>query len=91
MFTIRYCAAAVCVIALAGCAGQPQKKSAKAGDEKVSPAVAALYTRLADDEKRYFAARDPATFKNDEAAATASYQWAWNDAQDAAVLCTKTH
>ncbi len=91
MFTIRYCVAVVLVGALAGCVGQPQKKAGTNAQEKISPAVAALYTRLADDEKRYFAARDPATFKNDEAAATTSYQWAWNDAQDAAALCVKTH
>ena len=90
MFTIRYCVAVILVGTLAGCAGQQQKKTVTNGQEKISPAAAALYTRLADDEKRYFAARDPATFKNDEAAATASYQWAWNDAQDAAALCAKT-
>lgn len=91
-FEAPWCVAAVVTIALAGCAGGPaQKKSAANGQEKLSPAVAALYTRLADDEKRYFAARDPATFKNDETAATASYEWAWNDAQDAAALCAKTH
>ena len=92
MYKIHWCVAAVLTIALAGCAGGPaQKKPAAKGQEKPTAAVAALYTRLADDEKRYFAARDPATFKNDEAVATASYQWAWNDAQDAAALCAKTH
>jgi membrane-bound lytic murein transglycosylase D len=90
MFTIRYCVAVVLASALVGCAGQAQKKPATTGQEKISPAAATLYARLADDEKRYFAAREPATFKNDEAAATASYQWAWNDAQDAGALCTKT-
>ncbi|MBS0514535.1 MAG: transglycosylase SLT domain-containing protein [Proteobacteria bacterium] len=92
MLNFRLSVAVVVTIALAGCAGNPaQKQSAKNGQEKPSPAVAALYTRLADDEKRYFAARDLATFRADEAAATASYQWAWNDAQDAAALCAKTH
>lgn len=92
MFNFRLCVAAGLVITLSGCASGPsQKTPPKNGQEKISPAVAALYTRLADDEKRYFAARDPATFKNDEATATASYQWAWNDAQDAAALCAKTH
>jgi len=90
MFKFRFCVAAAWLVALSGCAGGPAQKSPKSGQEKVSPAVTALYTRLADDEKRYFAARDPATFKNDETAATASYQWAWNDAQDAAALCAKT-
>ncbi|MFT3791737.1 MAG: transglycosylase SLT domain-containing protein [Rudaea sp.] len=92
MLNFRMCVAAAAALALAGCAGGPaQRKTGAQGQEKVSPATAALYARLADDEKRYFAARDPATYKNDEAAATASYEWAWNDALDAAAQCTKTH
>ncbi len=91
MFDWRGCVAMVLAVALSGCAGGPaQKKAAKDGQENLSPAVRALYARLADDEKRYFAARDPVAFKNDEASATATYQSAWNDAQDAAVLCAKT-
>jgi membrane-bound lytic murein transglycosylase D len=92
MFRLIRCGvAAAVVIVLAGCAGTAStKKPAANAQATVTPAVAALYTRLADDEKRYFAARDPATFKNDEAAATTSYQWAWNDAQDAAAQCAKT-
>ena len=91
MFVFRLTVAVLLLAVLSGCAGGPaQKKTARNGQEKTSPAVAAIYARLADDEKRYFAARDPATFKNDEGAATTAYQWAWNDAQDAAALCAKT-
>jgi membrane-bound lytic murein transglycosylase D len=52
--------------------------------------VAALYARLDADEKRYNDAREPATFHQNEAAATAAYQSAWNHAQDAMALCART-
>jgi membrane-bound lytic murein transglycosylase D len=93
MFGFRGCVAALLIVAISGCASGPaQKKTAKDdGQEKISPAAQALYARLANDEANYFAARDPATFRNDETAATAAYQLAWDDAQDAAMLCAKTH
>jgi membrane-bound lytic murein transglycosylase D len=80
------------LVGLSGCAGQAQKGNGVAPAAHVdSAAVAALYTRLDADEKRFFAARDPASFKNDEAAATTQYKMAWDDAQDGAALCAKTH
>jgi membrane-bound lytic murein transglycosylase D len=88
MFKFRGYIAALLVITIGGCAGGPAQK--KNTGEKIDPAAQALYTRLTDDEARYFAARDPATFRNDETAATAAYQTAWNDAQDAAALCART-
>ena len=90
MFNFRCCIASIMTVAIAGCAGQPQKGgAAKPASQTPSSATAALYTRLDADEKRFFAVRDPATFKNDEAGNTAAYTAAWDDAQDAAAQCPK--
>ncbi len=87
-------AASICIAmiatALAGCAATPAKNSA-APAAPPSATVAALYTRLDADEKKYFAAREPETYNKDTAAATALYKAAWDDAQDAQTLCAKTH
>ena len=79
---------ALLVTWIAGCAAQPQKNGA--APAAPGSAVAALYERLDNDEKRYFAARSPATFNSDPAAGTAQYKAAWDDAQDAQTLCAKT-
>ncbi len=94
MFNFRCCilsiGLAILAAALAGCAGLAQKgNAAKPAAQTPSAATAALYTRIEADEKRFFAARDPATFHNDEAANTAAYKAAWDDAQDAAAQCPK--
>lgn len=92
MFKSRFRAASICVpamlAALAGCAAAPPKGASQASPSNA--AVNALYARLDADEKKYFAAREPATFSKDTAAATAQYKAAWDDAQDAQAQCGKT-
>ncbi|MEP6940051.1 MAG: transglycosylase SLT domain-containing protein [Rudaea sp.] len=93
MFNFRFRAAQVCapvlVTLIAGCAAQPQK-AGTAASAGPGAAVAALYARLDNDEKRYFAARNPAMFNADPGANTTQYKAAWDDAQDAQALCAKT-
>ena len=94
MFNFRFHAAVFCISLVGatrrGCATPPAKKNA-AAPAAPSAAVTALYARLDADEKKYFAARDPATYNKDAAAATAQYKAAWDDAQDAQTTCAKTH
>jgi membrane-bound lytic murein transglycosylase D len=93
MFNFRCRAATICIASLAslvsGCAATPTKNTA-AAPSAPNAAAAALYARLDTDEKKYFAARDPATYNKDTTAATAQYKAAWDDALDAQATCAKT-
>lgn len=86
MFNFRCVVLSVPALLLAACAAQPQKPAAHVD----SPEVKALYARLDADEKKYFAAREPATYAADPTASMAAYKQAWDDAQDAQAQCAKT-
>ena len=86
MFNFRCVVVSLPALMLAACAAQPQKPAAHVDN----PTVIALYTRLDADEKKYFAAREPAVFNADPTTATIAYKQAWDDAQDAQALCVKT-
>ena len=94
MFNFRSCAVALgagfILFDLSGCSTTPTKNVNSAATTQANAAIASLYARLDADEKRYFAARDPAVFNKDGAAATAEYKAAWDDALDAQTLCAKT-